>query len=119
MKAHALLIAAGLLAACQRDLPTASAPTDSTVRLTAEEAAIARHAVADVLDRIIPGLSSAAAASALAASLTTLQASLNGGPLDRVALVAAVGQVMQYERATDADDVELEVIRLALATVRN
>jgi hypothetical protein len=119
MKAHALLVAAGLLAACQPDLPTASSSAGSAERLPAEEARLARHAIDDVLDRIIPGLSSTAAASTLAASLTTLQASLNSGPLDRVALAAAIGQVMQYERATDTDDVELAVIRLALATVQN
>jgi hypothetical protein len=100
MKALALLIAAGLLSACQRDLPTASS------------------SINDALDRIVPDLSSTAAAP-LASSLTTLLATVDEGPVDGAALAVAMHHVMQYEQATDTYGAELEVIRLALATMQN
>ena len=118
MKARVLLIVAGLLAACQRDLPTASKPTSSAVSLTAEQARIARIALTDVLERIVPALSSADAAP-LASSLTRLLATVSEGPVEGAALARAVEEVMQYERATDTDGAELAAIRLALATVQN
>lgn len=118
MKAYALLIAAGLLAACQRDLPTSSNPAPPTVRLTTEQARMARIAIHDALDRIVPGLSRTPAAP-LASSLTTLLATVDEGPVDGAALAVAMQQVILYERATDTDGADLEVIRLALATMQN
>jgi hypothetical protein len=114
-----LLISAGLLAACQRDLPTAADPAPPAVWLTTDQAGIARITISDALDRIVPGLSNAAAAAPLASSLTALLATLDGGSVDGTALAGALNQVWRYERATDTDGAELEVIRLALVVVQN
>jgi hypothetical protein len=118
MKAYASLIAAGLLAACQRDLPTSSNPAPPTVRLTAEQTRIARIAINDALNRIVPQLSGAEAAP-LASSLTSVLAGLGEGAVDGAALAGAMHHVMQYEHTTNTHGAELEVIRLALGTVPN
>jgi hypothetical protein len=117
MKAYALLIAAGLLAACQRDLPTASDPATPTVRLTAEQARMARIAISDALGRIVPELSGTEA-TPLASSLASLLTGLGEGAIDGAALAGAMHHVMQYEQATDTHAAELEVIRLALGTLQ-
>jgi hypothetical protein len=118
MKTLALLIAAGLLAACQRDLPTANDPATPTMRLTAEQARIARIAINDALDRIVPELSGTEAGP-LASSLTNLLAGLGEGAVDGGALAGAMHQVMLHQQTTDTHGAELEVIRLALGTVQD
>ena len=118
MKPQVLLIVAALLIACQRDLPTASSPTSSAVWLTTEQARIARIALDDAAERVVPGLSGTNAVP-LASSLTRLLATVSEGPVDGAALAWAVNQVMQYERTTNRDNAELAVIRLALATVQD
>ena len=117
MKAHAFLVAVGLLAACQRDLPTAGTAAGPTVSLTANQASIARIAITDAVDRIVPALFRTEAAS-LASSLTRMLATLGEGPVDQVALAEVISQLTRYERTTDTHGAELEVIRLALGTVQ-
>lgn len=117
MKPYASLIAAGLLAACQRDLPTSSSPATPTAGLTAERAKIAHIAITDALDRIVPELSGTGAAP-LASSLTRLLVGVGEGAVDGAALAGAMHHVMQYEQATDTHGAELEVIRLALGTLQ-
>ena len=116
MKSHILLIVAGLLTACQ-PVPTASTPNAGSVQLTASQTRIARIAIGDALDRIVPRLSSVAA-KPLASSLADLLATLSDGGVDRAVLAEASLRVMQFDEATGTNAAELDVIRLALATMQ-
>lgn len=115
MRILLILIAIALFTGCQRDLPT-SAP--ATRRLNDAEARLARFAVADALDRIVPGLDGAAAGP-LASSLTRLLGTLRDGTIDQAALAAAMRQVDGFEQTPDAHAPDLGAIRLALETVQD
>ena len=117
MKAHSVLIIAGILTACQGDYPTSSNPATDAVSLSASQTRIARIAINDVLDRIVPQLPGTTAVP-LASSLTTLLDALNEGAIDRTALTEALIEVAQFNEATTATAADLDVIRLALATIQ-
>ena len=121
MKPRMWLIAAGLLAACERDLPTTTnRPAESNSRwISAEQAEQAQIAIDDVLSRVVPVLTSEGVAAPLASSLATLRGTLREGPVDEAALARALAQVERYDQDTGADGEELDVIRLALAVVQD
>ena len=115
------LVAAGLLVACERDLPTTGpAPETANARqMSAEQAERAQLAIDDALARVVPELSFAAESGPLASSLAALQGTLKEGPVDEDALARAVTEVRRYEQTTGADPEDLAVIRLALEVVQN
>ena len=114
------LVAAGLLGACERDLPTTGqAPESKSKWISAEQVEQAQLAIDDALARIVPELSFEAETGPLASSLTALRETLQQGEVDEEALTRAVTEVGRYDRATGADGAELDVIRLALDVVKN
>ena len=120
MKTAIWLVAAGLLVACERDLPTTDrAPEPGSRWISAEQAEQAQLAIDDALARVVPQLSFEADAAPLASSLAALQRTLQDGRVDEDALARAVAEVGRYGQTTGADPVELDVIRLALDVVKN
>ena len=120
MKTAIVIVAAGLLVACERDLPTTNqAPESNRRSISAEQAELAQLAIDDALARVVPALSFTAEAAPLASSLATLQGTLKEGPLDEEALARAVAAVGRYGQTTGVDSEELDVIRLALDIVKN
>lgn len=114
------LVAAGLLVACERDLPTTDqAPETSSRWISAEQAEQAQLALDDALARVVPELSFSADTGPLTSSLVALQGALKEGPLDEKVLARAITEVGRYGLATGADPEELDVIRLALDVVKN
>jgi hypothetical protein len=122
MRTVIVIVAAGLLVACQRDLPTIGQDrgTDPASKwISAEQAEQAQLAIDDALARVVPELSFEADTGPLASSLTALLETLREGPLDESALARAVVEVGRYGRTTGADPEELDVIRLALDVVKD
>lgn len=118
MRKAILIVAAGLLVACERDLPTTQAPETSSRWISAEQAEQAQLAVDDAISRVVPALSFEAEAAPLVSSLAALQGTLREGPLDEKALAQAVAEVGRYTQMTGADGEALDVIRLALDVVK-
>lgn len=113
-------VAAGLLVACERDLPTTGQARETSSRwISAEQAEQAQLAIDDALARVVPELSFAAESGPLASSLAALQGTLKEGPVDEDALARAVTEVRRYEQTTGADPEDLAVIRLALEVAQN
>ena len=113
------LVAAALLTACDRDLPTRDRTAESgSIWISSEQAEQAQLAIDDALARVVPGLSLEGEAAPLASSLAALQRTLREGPLDEEALARAVNEVGRYGRTTRDDSEELDVIRLALDVVK-
>ena len=119
---HILLLAAYVLVAgCRADAPTSLALAPPTERAAASATAaknrlVARLALDDVLDRIVPTLGSVSEASRLTTRLTALREVLDGGSLEyrtarRHAAAAALDE-FRLERGIDPAD--LDAIRLAV-----
>lgn len=112
MKPYRMLIAAGLLTACQGELPMES-EAPPPIALSAAERENALIALEDALNRIIPGMSTASV-GLLAARLTSLLGALAQSTLNASDVSAAIAEV-DHVKATDVDSAELDAIRLAVA----
>lgn len=121
MKHIMLLLAGVLVAGCRADAPTSIASEPATERNAASATAVqtrlvARLALDDVLDRIVPTLGSVSEASHLTTRLTALREVLDGGSIeDRAARRhAAAAALDEFRLERGIDPADLDAIRLAV-----